>query len=93
MRANSDKIISTRGSLTEKLDLLGFFVCHSESNFLWVRPPEGLKAADLFAKLKEYNIIVRYFSDPKINKYIRISVGTDEEVAALLSAIDRIMKG
>ncbi len=91
MRANAAKIIATRTKLAENLTELGFLVCPSEANFLWVRPPEVILAEDLFAKLKEENILVRYFSDPKISQYIRITVGTDDEVAALMDVLKDIV--
>ncbi len=90
MRSNAEKIIATRTKLAGDLVALGFFVCPSEANFLWVRPPKEIEAVDLFTKLKETNILVRYFSDPKISEYIRITIGTDDEVAALLDVLRNV---
>jgi histidinol-phosphate aminotransferase len=92
MRVNSARIIATREMLSDSLKDMEFAVCPSESNFLWVRPPECIAASDLFDKLKQSGILVRYFSDEGINEYIRITVGTDDEVAALLRAVRRIIE-
>jgi len=92
MRANAERIIATRESLAAELRDAGFMVCPSESNFLWVRPPREISAADLFEKLKDKGILIRYFSDAGINEYVRITVGTDAEVSALLQAVRLIIE-
>jgi len=58
----------------------------SASNFLFVRPPQG-KALALFEQLNEANILVRYWNKPLIAEWLRISIGTEEDMQALLAAV------
>ncbi len=62
---------------------LGFASGTSQSNFLFVTHPH-IPAKELFEALKEHNIYVRYFDKPRIDNYLRITIGTDEEMDALL---------
>jgi histidinol-phosphate aminotransferase len=83
------RVIANRDAMQEGLEALGFEVLPSATNFLFVRH-EALDAAELAAKLREQSIIVRYFNKPRISEYLRISVGNEQEVAALLAAIKQI---
>ncbi len=86
-----EKVISTRNSLSVRLSSRGFTVLPSETNFLFVSPPNGIVAQDLYRKLRDNGILVRYWNAPRINSYLRITVGTDEDVDKLLCAIDKII--
>jgi histidinol-phosphate aminotransferase len=68
----------------------GFEVLPSLANFVFARHPahEGAKLA---AVLREQAVIVRHFSAPRISDYLRITVGTDEQIDRLLSALARIV--
>ncbi|MBL7114749.1 MAG: histidinol-phosphate transaminase [Kiritimatiellae bacterium] len=90
MRANVDCIRATRERLTNSLVALGFDVLPSDTNFLMVRPPV-LGAAELFETLREQGILVRYFPGERTGDYIRITVGTDDEVDRLLISIESIL--
>lgn len=83
-------IIRTRGVLVENLRALGFEVLPSGANFVFVRHPER-DATELFRRLREQSIIVRHFRLPRIEQFIRITVGTDEECAALIEALRGIL--
>jgi histidinol-phosphate aminotransferase len=48
-------------------------------------------ASEIFAKLKQKNIYVRYFNKPRIDNYLRITVGTDEQMGALFEALRQII--
>ena len=61
---------------------MGFVCTDSMANFLFVTHPE-YKAADLFRELKEAGIYVRYFAKPRIDDYLRITVGTDQQMEVL----------
>ncbi|MCI8991497.1 MAG: histidinol-phosphate transaminase [Eubacterium sp.] len=78
------KIISTRERMKKELAGLGFVFADSKSNFLFVTHPQ-YSAKELFAQLKEAGIFVRYFEKPRIDRYLRITVGTDEEMDCLLN--------
>ncbi len=89
-RDNLDKVICTRNWTRDRLNELGFQVFDSSANFLFVKP-SGISAKALFEKLKERNIYVRYFNKPRIDNYLRISIGTDSEMQALVDAIAEII--
>jgi len=86
MRANVKKIVRTRERLVESLGRLGFDVYPSESNFVLARPPDG-DARGLYEELKRRKILVRYFPLRRLDDLLRITVGTDDEVDALLGAL------
>ena len=93
MRANVEAIVETRKMVAEKLTELGFRVCDSQSNFLWVKPLE-MSAKSLFDALRKQNIIVRYFGkDERTKDYLRITVGTAPEMLKFLDAVEAIIQG
>ena len=92
MRANVNRIVATRTSLSAGLGSCGFRVFPSQTNFLWAEPPSCISAEDLFEKLREQGILIRYFPGSKTGRYVRITVGTETEVAALLSAVRDVLK-
>ena len=63
-------------------------VIPSESNFVFAKPPAPFTAKAIFAGLKTKNIFVRYFPGPLTGERLRITIGTDAEMSALLKAID-----
>ena len=90
MRANVAKVQATRTRLTAALEGRGWRVLPSSTNFLFARPPEPAKAADLFAALRDRHIFLRYFPGPRTGEWIRITVGSDAEVDTLLAALDTL---
>lgn len=86
MRANVAKVRRTRARVAKELAKRGWDVLPSESNFLFARPAHR-PASWLFAALRERNIFVRYFKGPRTGDRLRITVGTDSEMAALLAAL------
>ncbi|MCD7957815.1 MAG: histidinol-phosphate transaminase [Lachnospiraceae bacterium] len=76
------KIIATRENAKTELKKLDFTFPDSQANFLFVTH-ERIPAAELFAVLKEQGIYVRYFNKPRIDNYLRITIGTDEEMERL----------
>jgi len=88
-KANVAKVKRTRKAFVKALEKRGWDVIPSESNFVFARPPEGgMKAAELFAFLKKREIYVRYFPGPKTGDRLRITIGTDAEMAKLLEVLD-----
>lgn len=88
MLRNVARVVKERAKLTKELQKRGWDVMPSESNFLFARPPKG-NAKEIFENLKSKNVFVRYFpSSPKTSDRIRITVGTCDEMKALLAAID-----
>ncbi len=90
LRENRAKIIATRGRLTNRLRELGFQVIDSQANFVWCEHPEQ-PAKLLYQRLKDERILVRYMDYPRWRDGLRISVGTDEQMDACLSLLERMV--
>ena len=84
-------IVASRDTLTAALIQLGFEVLPSAANFIFARHPQD-DAAQLAQALREKNIIVRHFNLPRIDQFLRITVGTDAECAALVAALRNILR-
>lgn len=82
------KVVATREWTKEELRRLGFVFQDSKSNFIFASHPK-YPAKELFAALKQQGIYVRYFEKPRIDNYLRISIGTDKEMQALLSFLEQ----
>jgi histidinol-phosphate aminotransferase len=83
--ATRNAVIRSRDALTLGLQSLGFEVLPSVANFVFARHPDH-KGTDLAAGLRAKNILVRHFNKPRISDFLRITVGTDEQCAQLLTA-------
>ncbi len=84
-----EQVKATRARLAAALENMAFDVIPSQANFLFARPTH-MPAKALFDALKARNIFVRYFSGADVNAYVRISIGTDSEIDALLAALQAI---
>jgi len=91
MRQNVERVKAERTRLIRELRNLAFAVLDSQSNFVLAAPPGG-DAEGLYLKLKERGILVRYFNSPRVARYVRITVGTPDEVTALLNEL-KALKG
>jgi histidinol-phosphate aminotransferase len=84
-------VIKTRGVFVESLQRLGFEVLPSGANFIFARHPSH-DAERLSALLREQKIIIRHFKKPaRIDQFLRITIGTDAECQALISALENII--
>ena len=81
-----DRIVATREKTRQALSDLGFSVLPSQTNFLFARHPKR-SAAELFARLKEKGIYVRYFASDRIDEYLRISIGMEDQMDTLCKAL------
>lgn len=88
--ANCRRVAGTRRWTAERLRELGFSLTDSRSNFLFVRHPE-IPGGELYAKLREKGILVRHFSKPSIADYNRVTVGTPEQMEALVAAVRELL--
>ena len=68
--------------MKKRLEELGFEVKDSSANFLFASP-SGVSAQEIFEELRNKDIYVRYFNKPRINNYLRITIGTKEEMERL----------
>ncbi|WMP16968.1 histidinol-phosphate transaminase [Thiothrix lacustris] len=80
------QIIATREMTVQKLTELGFSVLPSAANFVFARPPAG-NAEALYLALKQRGVLVRYFNKLRINEYLRITIGTDDEMNTFLQIL------
>lgn len=89
-RKTCQKVAETREAAAAALRSLGFSVLPSQANFLFATHPQKTAAA-LFEALRAQNIFVRYFNLPRIDNYLRITVGTDAQMARLTNALQTIL--
>jgi len=90
MQANAERIQTTRQRLTGRLRELGLAVWTSQANFVLARlssPP----ASEVFERLRDRGILVRYFREPRLSDCLRITVGTDAEIDSLLTEIQSLV--
>jgi histidinol-phosphate aminotransferase len=84
------RVVDNREYLRRELEARGFEVLPSQANFLFARH-SGHAASTLFASLREQGVIVRYFSKPRIDEFLRISIGSREDCGALLDGLDALV--
>ena len=84
------EIVGTRERTKERLAKMGFSFADSSANFLFVTHPE-YDAGDMFRALKEAGIYVRWWDSDRIRQYMRITVGTEEEMETLFAFLEQYM--
>ena len=89
--ANCKKIIENRDFTAKALEALGFEVLPSKANFLFARTPK-MGGEALYLALKDKGILVRHFSRKEIADFLRITIGSMEQMQALVSAVQEILK-
>jgi histidinol-phosphate aminotransferase len=89
MERNAARIRKTRERLLSGLPGVGFTPFPSQANFVLARRTDGKSARPAYEALKKRKILVRYFETPRLRDCLRITVGTDTEIEALLSAMAR----
>ena len=85
-----EKVIASREKLVANLTELGFNVLPSKANFIFATHSLH-DAAQLAEKLREQGIIVRYFNKPRINQFLRITIGTDEQNQRLVDTLKMLI--
>jgi histidinol-phosphate aminotransferase len=86
----SQRVISEREAVIEQLQNLGFEVLPSKANFVLAHHPKN--AADSLANsLRDKGIIVRYFAKPRIDQYLRITIGTESQNKLLIDSLKQIL--
>ena len=86
------KVMATRESVVKRLEAMGFVVLPSGGNFIFTKHHD-FDGADLASKLRENNIVIRHFKKPeRISPYLRITIGTELEMQALIDVISAIIK-
>jgi len=87
---NNGEIVKTREFTCGKLKEMGFVITDSKANFIFVKQPER-SGKELYLGLRERGVLVRYFDKPRISDYVRITIGTREQMDALLKAFKEML--
>jgi histidinol-phosphate aminotransferase len=90
-RKTTGQIVKTREHAKQVLSDMGFTFPDSRANFLFISHPD-YPAKELFDALRQENIYVRYFAQPRIDNYLRVTIGTDEQMEAFYDFLRRYMK-
>jgi len=84
-----ERIVATRERTVRELESRGFRVLPSAANFVFARPPDG-EGETLFRRLGQAGVLVRHWSTPELAAWLRISIGTDADMARLFAVIDAV---
>lgn len=87
---NAKKVMATRTRIMAELRELGFIIPESYANFIFISHPR-VKAEYIFKELRKKGIIVRYFNADRIQNYLRVSIGTDEQMDAFMTGVKEIL--
>jgi len=87
-----ERLIASRERLRSGLLELGFRVPPSSANFLLAGAHPRISGAEYAQRLRQRDILVRYFPAPRVADYVRISIGKEEDITALLNATEEILK-
>lgn len=87
---NAVRIAQTREKTIDALKILGFEVLPSKANFVFAKHSQH-GGEELYLKLKEKGILVRHFSSPRINDYLRITIGTPEQMGTFIETVKSII--
>ncbi|MGN0652069.1 MAG: histidinol-phosphate transaminase [Gemmiger sp.] len=90
-RTVTAKICATRDESAEKLRARGFRVLGSAANFLFVTS-DKLACGEIFRRLRERGVLIRYFNAPRIDNYLRITIGTPEQMERFFAELDAILQ-
>ncbi len=85
------EIRRTREYAAAELKKRGFIMTQSAANFIFASLP-GISGAELYRKFRERQILVRHLNEPRIKDYLRITIGTTDQMDALIRAADEILE-
>jgi len=88
-KASCEAVVRDRELLVAELQVRGFSVLPSSANFVFATHAR-VPAVDIAAVLRQQGVIVRHFNKPRIDNFLRITIGTPEQNQALLSALDHL---
>ena len=86
-RSCIDRIIKTREKFTDEMKRLGFTVLPSSANFIFAAHPD-VKAVDIFEAAKKEGIFFRHFNAPRIDNFLRITIGKEEDMERVISFLE-----
>lgn len=90
--AVADKIVRQRETTSDALRELGFEVLPSRTNFIFASHKK-IPASEIYFSLKENGVLVRHFKADRINNFVRITIGTPEQMNVLLDKVKKLLKG
>jgi histidinol-phosphate aminotransferase len=90
-RANVRTIMENRAWTTEALSKLDFTVLPSSTNFVFAKT-DRISGGDLYQKLKDRGILVRHFTSPRLKEFNRITIGSMEQMTALVETVTAILE-
>ena len=86
-----EKIKATRDKSAQEFRAMGFKVTDSETNFLFVSHPE-ISAKEIFEYTREKGVFIRYFNKPRIDNWLRITIGTEEQMETLIKIVKELIE-
>ena len=86
---NAERIMATRERVSRHLEGLGFTVLPSKANFVFISHP-AYEGGEMMKYLRERGILVRHFTGARTHQWLRVTIGTDEEMDVFLSAMDEL---
>jgi len=89
-QATRQKVIATRDKTIVELETMGFQVIPSKANFIFISHPL-FAAEELYLNLRKNGILVRYFNKDRINDFLRVSIGTEEEMQCFITKVAEIL--
>ena len=90
-RKTTAEIVQTREWFAQELGRLGFDFPPSKSNFIFAKHP-AFRGADLLAELRQRGVLVRHFAQPGIDDYLRITIGTREDMESVVKILEEILE-
>ncbi len=90
LQETTARIVRTRTHMLHALREMGLHVPPSQTNFVFPRIPDG-RALEVYEALEKRRILVRHFRGPRVADSLRVTVGTEDEVAAFLQALQEIL--
>ncbi len=91
LEENVARIKKVRREFSRQLAEKQFTVYPSQTNFIFALPPAGCRAADLYEYLRQHQVLVRYFNNPPLDRGVRITVGTPEQMEKVLAVINQFL--
>ena len=91
LKNTSQKVMDSRNKLVPELEALGFKTLPSVANFVFTSHPK-LTGQEIYQGLRDQKILVRHFNAPRIDQYVRITIGTERECADLIRALKHLLK-
>lgn len=87
----SKKVVEERDKFYDFLNEKGFYVIKSQTNFLFAKHP-SISGEELYKMIKNEGLLIRHFATPGIENFVRISIGSKEQMQALKEAFEKVIK-